>query len=342
MIFLGILFFLVIVDQFTPINLSSALFVKREFAEYKYLKDGVSSKKYEIVRVSDNAYLTLTYDRENNFFLLNDVDGIKKIDANGNEKMYVQQRNVDLPYRTPYAFNDSLVFDFTKEIMNPEPFQEIIFPENKSEDDWIALFENYYNQADIVIYGDPLVSQESDYSPIYMKIGDKWILMYLHGYFFFRKDVNDQNEFDHYASKCNQLVLLKDVEKNVLSEWLTRQDYQKGQVEDGFSYSPQVIKTLAFQKDFVDETITYTPIPIVIAGTGYYRLLKDGESISFKENGLKMPFAKANNFLYYFSVPKKFEGKCKVSFLKLGYPTNSNESGSKGWYVIRQKKVVTQ
>jgi len=339
MIFLGIaiLVALLFVDQCTSVNLSSALMMKREFKEYKYLKDGVASENYEIARVSVNPYLTLTYDMDNNFFLLDDIDGIKKIDAKGNEKMYVQQRNVDLPFRTPYAFNDNLVFDFTKETMEPMPFQEIVFPEERTEDEWLILFESYYNKSSVVVYGDELVDQEHDFDPIYMKIGENWILMYLHSFFYFQKDEIDRNTFDQYAQKCHELILLKDMEKKVHSGWITRQDYGKEQVENHFSYSSQAIKTLAFQKDFIYETIVYTPIPIVIAGTGYYRLMKGGESLRFKENGLKNVFAKTNSYLYHFLVPTKFEEKCEVSFLKLGYPSNINESGSKGWYVVRRK-----
>ena len=339
MIYLGIaiLMALLFVDQCTSVNLSNALFLKREFSEFKYLKDSVASKNYEIVRVSENGYLTLTYDLINNFFLLNDRDGIKKVDVNGHVKMYVKERNVDLPYRTPYAFSDSLVFDFTKKEMNPEPFSEIIFPEKKSAEEWIVWFESYYNQASVVIYGDQLVDQDHDFYPIYMKIGGKWVLMYLHGYFYFHKDGNNQNTFESYASKGSQLILLKDVEKKVRSGWITCQDCDNGQVEKSFEYSPHKINTLAFQKDFVYETIVYTPIPIVIAGTAYYSLEKDGEFINFKENALKPIFSNSQSYLYYFSVPTKFEPQCEVSFLKLGYPTNINESGSKGWYVIRRK-----
>ena len=339
MIFLGmvVLVALLWVDQCTSVNLSSALRMKREFETYKYLKDGVASEHYKIVRVSDNAYLTLTYDRANNFFLLDDVDGIKKIDAEGEEKMYVRLKNVDLPYRTPYAFNDSLVFDFTKEAMNPEPFKEIIFPENKSAEEWIALFESYYSQANIVIYGDRLVDQAHDFYPIYMKIADNWVLMYLHDYYYFQMDENKQRYLEQYPFKYTPLVLLKDENNKVFSGWITRQDEYKGCLEEKFEYSPQKINTLAFHKDFVYEEIIYTPIPILFAGTAYYSLEKGGESIRFKENAIKQVFSKSQSYLYYFGVPKKYESQCKISFLKLGYPSNINESGSKGWYVVRRK-----
>ncbi len=327
---------LLVVEQFTSVNLFSVLFMKKEFESYKYLKDGVGSAHYEVVRVSENSYLTLTYDRTNNFFLLDDIDGIKKIDAKGEVKMFVSWRKVDLPSRTAYAFNDSLVFDFTQEEMKPTPFSEIIFPEKRSAEEWIALFESYYRQASIVIYGDKLVSQKHDFYPIYMKINGDWVLMYLHDYFYFQLDENKQRNFEPYPRKYNQLILLEDAANKVLSGWITQEEYN-GQLEETLEYVPQKIKTLAFHKDCVSETIIYTPIPRVLAGTGYYHLNKGDEVIKFKENGLKLSFTKPKSYLYHFTVPKENESQCKISFLKLGYPTNANKSGSKGWYVIRRK-----
>lgn len=82
-----ILVFIVLIflflDRCTSVNIStSSLFQNSKYNNFKYLKDGVSSENYEILRLENTNYPIL-YDTLQNTFYINCGDGICKIDGDG-------------------------------------------------------------------------------------------------------------------------------------------------------------------------------------------------------------------------------------------------------------------
>lgn len=98
------------------------------------------------------------------------------------------------------------------------------------------------------------------------------------------------------------------------------------------------VTTVFFEKTMVYEEIVYTPIPFLLGGTIYYHLKIDDDILQFKEHSYRSVLSwKPQNFARLYSVPKQFENQLKARFLVLEYPTNTNESGAAGMYVIKNK-----
>lgn len=346
-----ILFLLFILDQCTTINITSAgIFKKKEYDSYKYLKDGVESDQYVLNNiVSDSRYSwgAILYDTKNNFFVVNDREGLRKINAEGEVvKLIKSGDEIDFPFRSHYAFTDSLVYDLSKEIVQKESFKTIVEPPKKiSEKGWLEIFESYYHQADIVIFGNQL--RGKDKPPIYFKIGTDWTLLYMTRYFYESSARNKERYMKGYSAKYNRLILLKDQVKKVYSDGNSTKEsdqdmqyeYPYGLIERKLKYPRKKIKTLFFQKTLIYDALAYISIPISLGGTAYYSIKTGNDVIKFKENATKsvLPFTKVKNHLYYYSLPKAYKNKSDISFLKMAYPSNINASGSEGIFILKKK-----
>lgn len=346
MMLLGTLLFLLFLNQCTTVNIAPpTIFKKKEFGNYNYLKDGIKSDYFQIEKISEYTHSKVTYDTIHNFFIISDRSKIQKINAKGEKVIEISRVNhMDFTTYGHYIFMDTIVYDLSKKIIQQEKFEEIILPSKEiTPKDWLLQFQELYQQASVVYYG------RNDYKhkakPVYFKVHENWKVLYLSGGHSFSNDDLTDYTFKNYPAKFNRLIVLKDNANKVYSNGqfsagASVASYKRMNFEEkNFIYPEQrKIKSLFFQKEMVYEEIAYTSIPVVLGGTAYFNLKKGNDILKFKENATMSSFSfyKIKNYLSHYFIPEKFKNQSNVSFLKLKYPSNNNESGSKGWYVIKR------
>ncbi len=171
------------------------------------------------------------------------------------------------------------------------------------------------------------------------------MLLYMTRYCYISGYTGDENFIEGYPAKYDRLIFLKDEIKKRYSDASstevseTKTEFPYGFVENKMNYPKEKIKTLFFQKTTIYDRLAYISIPIAIGGTAYYRMQKGNDQIKFKENAIKsiLPFTSVKSYLRHLSVPIAHQDKCNISFLRLDYPSNINESGSKGLYIVKKK-----
>jgi len=343
---IGICLLIMFLESFTTLNiLSTITFNTKKFKTYKYLKEGVSSEQYVIERISDASNQTLLYDTLNNTFMVSNIVNLKIIDKFGeiiNDIKLTDEINV--PFRTHYAFGDTFLYDLSLNELKKEYFKEVIKPpKDMSSNEWIDIFKNYYDKASIVIYGNSLTSKEN--KRIFFKVDADWILLYMGGRYHLKGDWWSEHTFKGYPAKYNKLILLKDQQNKLYADFQdttdaqVRRNYGRRFDEKRLKYKALKIKQQAFRKKIIYETIVYTSIPSSVGGTAYYSLKKGKDIIYLKENAVRPVFflSKVDNYLESYSIPQKFNDKSDISFLKCVYPSNINSSGSKGLYLVKKK-----
>ncbi|WP_324028220.1 hypothetical protein QSV08_09895 [Maribacter sp. BPC-D8] len=72
---------------------TASIFEDKEFKEYPFLQDGVTTDSYEIKQMSDYQYCNVMYDTLHNFFILEDGSSFQIIDAKG--KVVNSQNNTN-------------------------------------------------------------------------------------------------------------------------------------------------------------------------------------------------------------------------------------------------------
>ncbi len=347
----GLLLVLLYLDRCTTVNIFPTSYMMMNKASYKYLKDTPASEHYELFRVSKAVYSGLTYDTENNFFLLDEVDGYKKISADGKVELFLQAQ-LYVPYLNHFGFTDSLVYDFSAKKVVPIPMKEIDSRNTLTE--WEDDFEQYYYKADYVFYGEKIdrfddVSTRESYYPIFLRIDEEWMLLKTPE----NISINDLKRIGFTPKVGLQMIFLKDQTKHVYSNWNTSHQREKrilngkeweiGQKEAPFMsevYKPFKIRTIGTKKEYDNGWTYYIHIPSYIT-TGYYSIKKENEVILFKEAGTQN-MTGSNSYLYFFTVPKRYEAQCSVSFMKYKFTSNAIPEGRKGLFVLRRKPELGQ
>lgn len=335
---------LVFIQQCSMINLIPSFVLNK--SDYRYLSEGVSSENYTIEKISDAGYSIITYDTINNYFIVDTNFYQIKISAEGDSITSI--KSGFLPYKTHFVFADSTAHDFSKQKVEAEPFYQIINSqeEKMEKDDWISLFEAYYNKASTVIYSNDEL--------IYLKINEGWVALHMPIGYFLGGNYFSERTFENYPgkyAKYNKLIFLKDNKSNTYSDWLSHSGSVLDKLypderlklytypEKALDYPNDKIEKISFHKTDVSETVTYTSIIAQFQGIGYYKLKKENEYVRFKENADKYPFLffSSDGYLNHYSVPEKFKTKTNVSFIVYSYPSNQNESESQGIYIVKKK-----
>lgn len=195
-------------EQCTIVNVFSPPFFKKtKYDSYSYLKDGVESENYKIEYISNPYTAFITYDSTNNYFFIAQAS-YRKIDRNGIEKIKIDyHEHLDNPLFTHYLFDKEGVYDFSKEKVEKEKFNEIINADySLKTKEWEKLFSEYYQKAQVVVYGD---NMDYEYYPAYLKINNKWILFHTPSYNKINKEYDLGIYFEGYPAKFNKMVLLK-------------------------------------------------------------------------------------------------------------------------------------
>ncbi|WP_324027686.1 hypothetical protein QSV08_06985 [Maribacter sp. BPC-D8] len=338
-IIIGLLFF---VQQCTSINLLPS-FVSNE-NNYKYLSTGVSSENYVIDSITDKTYLYITYDTINNYFIVDDGYQQIKISTNGSILFKTSDKTAEMPFKTHYVFGDSTVYDFSQNKIEPESyFKRINADTEKLEKKWITIFEEFYNQASTVVYGNNDI--------IYLKINEGWVALHTSENYYLEGDNSSERTFENYPAKYNQLIFLKDTKSNTYSDWMSHSgssidrkynDYDfehSNYPENEFNYQNNKIKKIGSKKTESSSTFAYTPIIAQFLAVGYYKLQKGDEYVRFKEDAVKFPFwfFQSDGYLNNYTLPEQFRAETEVSFIRYSYPTNANKSKSEGLYLVKRK-----
>ena len=157
MIFGYVLLFLIFLNKFTVVNITSAsIFKKKEYNNYSYLKNGIESEHYQIKRISEEPYSAIVYDPLDNFFIVYGPRKIQKISTEGKEEIEFSNSN-DVTYTNfgHYVFTDTTAYDLSEKIVKSEKLKEVISPtKDLSSEDLLTLFEGFYRKASVVIYGN--------------------------------------------------------------------------------------------------------------------------------------------------------------------------------------------
>ncbi|MEX6625995.1 hypothetical protein [Tenacibaculum salmonis] len=317
-----IITFLFLVQQCTDINLIPAFVLNK--SDYKYLSNNISSKNYVVNRISEYNYSFITYDTINNYFIMDDSYSKIKIDYKGDIKIKIPHPSGNLPYKTHYVFTDSTICDLSKDRLQMIQYYKKINPDKHN---WFLLFEEYYNKATTVIYGND--------DKIYLKIKEGWILFRtLNGPYLDGEHITEKT-LKGYPAKYRKLIYLKDLKSYRYSDWSEERYYP----EDKIKYLNQKIKKISFKKRGISETFTYTSIISQHFGIEYYKFKKRNEYIRFKESASKYPFIffKSKRYVSHYNIPEKFKTKTEVSFMDCSYPSNQYESKSDGLYIVKPK-----
>lgn len=361
---------LVFIEKCSLINLSTSdVFRPNSYKTFKGLSNKVSSKKYEILKIEGD--FPILFDSIKNEFYLSNKNGLTKIDAMGNvmfsENLLKEKYTsvFDFVNHTPYVFSEKGVYDFSGNELVFLPYSKIQNAENDiSNSDFKTLFENYYQNADLVIFGNER-NNNLDYSdPIYFRINNQWILLFSQeGYFRFNNNTIGNKDLEMYPAKLNnnKLIVLKDNEYTTYStkqlsdkiddEYLnTYHDKLKEQKLD--YQSNNKIKMLSYKKEAYHFTGSYLSLPDWVFPTylnaAYFQLTYNGDNLYFKEKTIKFySEPEPQNNLNLYQLPKKFRNKSEVSFidfnLNLGgymdrYGSFVPENKNIGIYIVKPKK----
>jgi len=314
------------IQQCTTINLIPS-FVNNK-GDYKYISDIIDSEEWNINRLTDKATF-ITYDTINNYFIVDTGFDKMKIDSKGKIVLNIAHPSGEIPHKTHFLFTDSTALDLSKNDLKPKSFKKIINPKEKTlEKKWKIIFEEYYNAAQTVIYGDEL---------IYMKVDTDWILFHLEDDDYLRGTPATERTYDGFPAKNNDvLIFLKESESLLYSDGSSPWSHnQQNYNEDKLKYPSQIIDKISFSKEKIDENFAYTPISARFEGTGYYKLKKGDKYLRFKERTYKMSFKflETENYIKHFVLPSNFESKTDISFINCVCSKNDNYQGT---YIINQ------
>ena len=361
------------IEKCSLVNLSTSdIFRPKSYEKFKGLLDTIHSKSFEIVPIQGD--FPILFDSIKNEFYLSNKNGITKIDASGNmvitaELLTEKQTSVfDFANFTPYVFSEKGVFDFSGDKLIYTPFSRIEnFKNEINNADFKAVFEKYYDKAELVIYDtDRNIEIERACYPMYFKIKNEWILLFSQkGDYRFTNDTIGQRDFDKFPAKFNnkRLMVLKENENGIYS---TKQvgekvdeEYLKtyyGQIlkERKFDYQTNnEIKIISHKKDSYYYTGGYFKFADWVCpsflNTAYFQLTYNDENLFFKEKAVKYySDTKCKKELYLYELPKKFRKKSKIAFLdynlNLGSKLYPNGNiipiiKNNGLYLIRPKKL---
>lgn len=356
---------LFIVQSCTTLNLSPKLLVnKSTYSKFPELGDGLEWGKFTLNRITETRNVNLRYFPEKDFFLVSNYQDLEnfnpiKIDSLGNTVFQLHLKKNDafdfIDAINCFVIGTNGVYDFSSEKPTAVPFEQIMNKENSlTSEKWIQTFEQYYQSADIVLYG--YITDLQSASCVYFKTADKWIKLYTFSHsgpsFIYSEGSKIKCKINRteIPEKLHEAHFLKDVTKQTYSNEHRYTDNYITSFNADFSFFPDQalkyetvgeIKTLAFSKETSTSEGYMNPgIPSTFYGTGFYELKVNEEILNFKTNASKHNGLgeNAETNLFFFSLPAQFTKKSTVSFLTYDYDINVNENNKKGVYVVMKKE----
>lgn len=347
MLVIAVIFILLFIEKCSLVNLSTAdIFRPKTYQNFKGLQDTVQSGGYEIVPIEGD--FPILFDSIKSEFYIANNRGLTKIDAQGNilfSADLLKEKNTsvfDFANFSPYVFTEKGVYDFSGNELKYEAFSKILNVENElSDSNFKALFEKYYQEAELVLYGtDRNIDFNRDCLPMYFKIKNQWVLLFsqkgdhrfTHQLSLDADDIIGQIDFENFPAKFSdkRLMVLKDHKNGIYS---TQQVGIK--IDDKYleTYFTQILKEqklnyrtahkfelLSHKKESYYYTGSYWNLPKWVApsflNTAYFELLYYKERLFFKEKVIKhFSNFKCKNELYLYEVPVNLRKKTKVAFI---------------------------
>ncbi|MDO6492446.1 MULTISPECIES: hypothetical protein [unclassified Cellulophaga] len=300
----------------------------------------VRSKNYEITPIKGT--LPILYDTIKNQFYLKNEKGLTKLDNQGNvmfsddlsnEKSYIS--TLDYNNFVPFVFTSKGVYDFSGKELIFMPFEEKFNIKSElSNSNFKSIFEENYNSADLVIYGNEIEDETAQFR-IYFRVDKKWILLLSQKGDYnqfrypetFKKNANTTAQIDYskFSSKFSnkKLIALKDNQRGLYSA--------KERDRNLNNYSTVVLKESKLDYKTTNElkmvaikNKSYYGLPAWMNHTffklAYFELNYENEQLFFKGNTFKYNLVSneiTNKDFYLFELPKNMRDKTKVAFLDI-------------------------
>lgn len=337
---------LLLIDLVTTINISSSkLFKNKTLNSYPFPANGITSENYSMERLNDAYYGPILFSPSlKKFFVVGRT--IFVLDGNGKTvHSFTVPNNGHAIQAAPYVETETQFFDLTQDSIQSIPFKTIWLKDDLTWPEWSNRYAAKYNKASIVVYtryGRDANNKSAQRA--FMKIDNDWWCFILHRQISLKNDHQTLITTKQFPAKAERLQYLVDPINNNVSthtkeELFTLHQQYPQLTELKETYSTNSSSTMIFfEKSMVYEEIVYTPIPACLGGTAYYHLKIDNDILKFKDHSYRSVLSwNAINFTRTYTVPKKYESQMKAKFLVLEYPSNINESGAAGMYVIKPK-----
>lgn len=314
------------------------------------------SGAYQIENVAGGTWNEILYNPTHDFYTIAQNQRIFKINNKGDVVYELDMNEMDphkmpdfMDFHNPSNFVISWygVYDLSKDKPYLEKFETILNEDESMEwTEWDLAFGNQYNNADVVLWGFRKSFGRKTY-PCYFRKNGKWTVLYsfkgqaqtiTHGnYVKFR--VNKI----YIPDKMDRQYLLKDENLGTYSNY---NNYDKefdlsDWPEAKLQYEPRAsVETTSFKKE-ESRDAPYSNKPIEISGTAVNKLTIADSQFIFRSKaieGTKFRNFPLQNFFNLFEIPSKYKTENSLSFLYYKYPSNWNEDGLSGVYVIKKKK----
>lgn len=334
---------LFVLERCTTLNLVPPVFLSSQaLDEAPILKDLTGTARYEVAYIDDPYRAFITYDPKGDFFLTQGRE-VQKFDNRGRKTFaFSMTGESELPQGSHFIVTREAVYDLSRPQPVPEPVVQVINGDSDRKytfETWQRIYADAYARADRVIQANFLPGLHKQ--PSFMRIDGQWVL-------FYTSASNPSLDVDpvqgvtiaRFPPKRDRTILLKDPARGRYAAGIQgAQDGGKRLLPEAtMNYRPLgQLERQRFDKTYVSEHFTYTPIPAVLAGPAWYRLAIGGEEMTFRETGVRDVFGPFESKLSWYILPEPYSAQTAVSFLAFRPLNNQDTEGSDGLYIIRPR-----
>ncbi len=306
------------------------------------LREGTSSKSYELVFVGNSFLAEISYSREDDFFLVQD-DHFRVFDTAGHQRFALKRKATT--HRVPmthYVATSEGIYDLSE---TESVFQQFAARINDDPSrtltvkSWQGIFGELYEKADVVVYG-----REPDFDlvrfPAYLRIEGRWVVVYIP----IKVDVQDHfdlgSTMESFPAKFNRMTYLKSPVTGALAaDNYEIRNSNSPLPEDDFTYrQPGKLDWVSFRKQNTLDSTYYLGIPLSYTGPAVHELTIQGETMRFRENAVKPVLGQPESNIHWFTLPERLADRSAVSFLEFTPGNNVSSQGSDGVYVLRPQQ----
>ncbi|MDG5499623.1 hypothetical protein [Marinobacter sp. BGYM27] len=334
--------FVVLSTLLTVLCLSAPVTQADEPGKPPLLREGASSKSYELVFIGDSFLAEISYSREDDFFLVQD-DHFRVIDTTGHQRFALERESTT--HRVPmthYVATSEGIYDLSKTGSVFQPFAARINDDPSrtlTVDSWRGIFGELYDKADVVVYG-----REPDFDlvrfPAYLRVDGRWVVVYIPT----RVDVQDNfylgSTMASFPARFSRMTYLKSPATGAFAADNYQLRNSAGLLpEDDLTYrQPGKLDWVSFRKEDTLDSTYYLGIPLSHTGPAVHELTIQGETMRFRENAVKPLLGQPEANIHWFTLPERLADRTQVSFLEFTPGNNVSSQGSDGVYVLRPKK----
>lgn len=329
-------------ERCTTLNMVPPVFLSSQaLNDAPILKDLKGTARYAVSHIGDPYQAFITYDPKGDFFLTQGRE-VQKFDSTGRKTFaFPMTGESEIPQASHFIVTREAVYDLSRAQPLPEAVVQVINGDedrNYKFETWQRIYSEAYARADRVIQADFLPGLHKQ--PSFMRIDGNWVL-------FYTSSSNPSLDVDHlrgvtiegFPPKMDRTILLKDPARGRYAAGI------RGPANDGKSlpeaalnYRPLgQLERLRFDKTYVSEYITYTPVPVLLAGPAWHRLVIGEEEMTFRETGVREVFGAFESNLSWYILPEPYSAETAISFLAFRPSNNQDTEGSDGLYIIHPR-----